>query len=68
MSIQYKPDPKTEARYDIEAEQIVKYLSGHDSKGNPDPFWQEGYEKFAANASIPLMMRLDKLMAEQGES
>jgi hypothetical protein len=67
MSIQYKPDIRTEKQYDREAEQLVKYLSGFSSKGEVDVFWKKGYELFASSASIPYMNRLDERMAKEGE-
>ena len=67
MSIHFKPDAKTEARYDREAEQLVKYLTGHDSHGNRDIFYISGNERYADSASIPTMKRLDAMLAKQGE-
>jgi hypothetical protein len=67
MSIQYKPSPEIEKRYDREAEQIVKYLSGYDSKGNVDPFYIQGNEVYAESASLPTFKALDKKMAIDGE-
>lgn len=67
MSIHYKPDAATERRYDREAEQYVKYVSGCDSHGTPDPFCTEGNEAYAETASIPTFRALDKKMAAEGE-
>jgi hypothetical protein len=67
MSIQFKPDKKTEERYDEEAEQLVKYISGKSSKGEEDKFWNPGNEKFAEIASLPLMKLIEKEWAKQGE-
>ena len=67
MSTPYQPDQITAQRYDREAEQFIKYISGKDSKGKPDPFYVTGNEKYADIASMPTFRALDKKMAEQGE-
>ena len=67
MSTQFEPDQATAKRYDREADQLVKYISGKDSKGVPDPFWVVGNERFADIASLPTFRALDKKLAEQGE-
>ena len=67
MSVHYKPDAATERRYDREAEQYVKYVSGHNVKGEVDPFYKEGNEVYAETASIPTFRALDKKMAAEGE-
>jgi hypothetical protein len=67
MSIQYKPSPDIEKRYDREAEQYVKYISGRSSKGEVDPFYAVGCEGFAVSASMPTFRALDRRMALEGE-
>jgi hypothetical protein len=58
MSVQYKPDKRTEAQYDREARQFRDYLV------KP---WCKGDERFAESASIPYMKCLDVRMAKEGE-
>jgi hypothetical protein len=61
MSIQFKPDKRTEERYDREAKQFKCYLTGE------EPWWNKGDEQFADSASVPTFKALDKQMAEGGE-
>jgi len=58
MSVQYKPDKRTEEHYDREARQFRDYLTKPLNKGD---------EVFAESASIPFFKRLDKQMAKEGE-